>query len=145
MHLTRDEVSRLASLGCWLVHNPRSNEQNRVGYAAALGASPLVALGTDGFPSDMTVECQTGARLASANGESAEVVRERLEAGTRLAAERFGWAEQSVEVMRRADGGVDRLVVAGRVIVDRGTLITGDFDAIRADAATQAARLAARM
>jgi len=145
VHLTRDEVARLASLGCWLVQNPRSNEQNRVGYPAALGASPLVALGTDGFASDMTVEREAGARLAAAQGESARAVTGRLDAGARLVAERFGWHDDRIEMARTDDGRVDRLVVADRVSVDGGKLVSGDWSAIRVEAEAQAARLAARM
>ena len=35
VHLSRDQVRRAADAGCWFVHNPRSNEGNRVGYAVA--------------------------------------------------------------------------------------------------------------
>jgi cytosine/adenosine deaminase-related metal-dependent hydrolase len=146
VHLTRDEVSLVGSVGCWLVHNPRSNDQNRVGYAAALGASPLVALGTDGFPSDMTAEYQAGVRLSTRSGESAAVIRDRLEAGTRMAAERFGWNDDQVEIRRRKRSGpVEHLAIAGRVVVDNGELKTGDWSAISVEAAMQAARLSARM
>lgn len=146
VHLTREEVIRVASSGCWLVHNPRSNEHNGVGYAHALRASPLVALGTDGFPSDMAAEAEAAACLAQSHGEFAHLTAGRLEAGARLAAERFGWCDARVAVVRRpACALVDRLVVADRVIVDDGQLLTGDWDAIRAEAAEQAQRLAARM
>ncbi len=146
VHLTGDEVRRLASLGCWLVQNPRSNEGNRVGYPAALGNSPLVALGTDGFQSDMPAECDAGAHVAATNGEPPGVIRNRLDAGARLAAERFDWSDEQVE-MAPGPGcpAVARLAIASRVIVDGGRLMTGDWDAIRAEAAMQAARLAARM
>ena len=39
VRLSRDEVRRAADAGCWFVHNPRSNEGNRVGYASALAAA----------------------------------------------------------------------------------------------------------
>jgi cytosine/adenosine deaminase-related metal-dependent hydrolase len=146
VHLTRDEVSQVASLGCWLVQNPRSNEGNRVGYPAALGGSPLVALGTDGFPSHMTAERDAGIRLASANGEPPAVMRDRLSAGARLAAERFEWSAERTEIAQRPGcANIDRLVIAGRVVVDGGRLATGNWDDIRAEATEQAKRLAARM
>jgi cytosine/adenosine deaminase-related metal-dependent hydrolase len=145
VHLAPDEVASLASIGCWLVQNPRSNEQNRVGYPAALGSSPLVALGTDGFASDMVVECEAGVRLATTHGEPRNAVRQRLEAGVRLAAERFAWRNDEIHVTRTTTGAVDRLVIAGRVIVNDSRLTTGDWDAIREEAAAQAARLADRM
>ena len=40
VHLSADQVRRAAAAGSWFVHNPRSNEGNRVGYAAALSATP---------------------------------------------------------------------------------------------------------
>ncbi len=146
VHLTRDEVASLASLGCWLVHNPRSNEHNGVGYAHTLRASPLVALGTDGFPSDMAAEAEAGACLARKHAGSAPLVAGRLEAGARLVAERFGWHDRGIAADRRPGCSiVDRLVIEDRVIVEGGRLITGDWDTIRAEAAAQAQRLAAGM
>lgn len=146
VHLTRDEVTEVASAGCWLVQNPRSNAQNRVGYPVALEASPLVALGTDGFPSDMTAEYHAGARLSAAQGQPPAKIKERLEAGGRMAAERFGWRDDEIEVGRRSSGGgIERLVIAGRVVVDHGELRTGDWSTISVEAAAQAARLSARM
>ncbi len=146
VYLTREEVTSVASSGCWLVHNPRSNENNGVGYAHTLRASPLVALGTDGFPADMAAEAEAAARLARTHGESPQFVAGRLEAGNRLAAEHFGWCEHRIGVVRRPGCAlVDRLVIEDRVVVDDGRLVTGDWNAIRAEAADQAQRLAARM
>ena len=71
VHLTRDEVQMADRLECWFVHNPRSNRANGVGYASALRASSHVALGTDGFPSDMEAE-------AAALMETREVVVARV-------------------------------------------------------------------
>ena len=56
VHLSRGAGAARRALGCWLVQNPRSNQGNRVGYPAALRASARVALGTDGYPSDMAAE-----------------------------------------------------------------------------------------
>jgi cytosine/adenosine deaminase-related metal-dependent hydrolase len=165
VHLTRSEVAELDSFGCWLVQNPRSNQQNRVGYPAALGASLLVALGTDGFPSEMTAEREAGTRLAIAHGEPQSVAAERLQAGNELVAQWFDHrSSEAFEVRSPAsgvvptfqtrnatpDGGltsrvVDRLVIAGRTVVDGGRLVTGDWNAIREEAAEQAKRLAERM
>ncbi len=145
VHLTREEVQRVASLGCWLVQNPQSNHGNRVGYPLALFASPLVALGTDGYASDMRAEREAGMRLAVANGERADAVAARLEAGERLAAERFQWQDAPVQVKCAPTGAIARLVIADRVVVERGQLVTGDVAAIRAEAEAQAQRLAARM
>lgn len=83
VQLLFEEVRVADRLGCWFVQNARSNRANRVGYASILRASSRVALGTDGFPSDMNAE-------ADALEESAEVRARRLAAGETLAAEIFG-------------------------------------------------------
>ena len=69
VRLSRDEVRRAADAGCWFVHNPRSNEGNRVGYAASLAATGRVALGTDGWDADMAAEEAALSRLAGLNGD----------------------------------------------------------------------------
>src|SRR5208283_1137153 len=56
VHLNPHQVSRAAAAGAWFVHNPRSNEGNRVGYASSLSAAVRVALGTDGWDPDMAAE-----------------------------------------------------------------------------------------
>lgn len=146
VHLTRKEVVAVAAFGCWLVHNPRSNDHNGVGYARALRASPLVALGTDGFPSDMPAEAEAAACLAERAGDPSHFVAGRLEAGGRLAAERFGWGDERIEVARRPGSArVERLVIEGRTVVADRRLVTGDWETIYAEAAEQAQRLAAAM
>jgi cytosine/adenosine deaminase-related metal-dependent hydrolase len=90
VHLSQAEVRRAAEAGCWLVHNPRSNLNNKVGYAAALAASDKVALGTDGFPSDLAQEQDAALSLGQAAGDDPARVAARLAAGERLLAERFG-------------------------------------------------------
>ncbi len=83
VHLSSDEVRAAERAGCWLVHNPRSNRANGVGYASVLRASPRVVLGTDGFPSDMHAE-------AAALDEVQPLVRQRIETSVALAKEIFG-------------------------------------------------------
>ena len=56
VHLSVDEVRECDDMGVWLVHNPRSNRYNNVGYASNLRFSKRVLLGTDGFPSDLRAE-----------------------------------------------------------------------------------------
>ncbi len=53
VHLDDDEVALAQARGCWLVHNPSSNRNNRVGYARPGRFGERVALGTDGIGSDM--------------------------------------------------------------------------------------------
>lgn len=56
VHLTSSEFKTCKEKKCWLVHNPRSNMNNRVGYAPVHLFGEKLALGTDGFPSDMLEE-----------------------------------------------------------------------------------------
>ncbi len=119
VHLTREEVRRCADEGFWLVHNPRSNRGNGVGYAAALGESERVALGTDGFPADMLAEQEALRREAEAHADDPERAARRLEAGNALAAEllpRAGAAPAAVpsagrlaEIRAAATAAADRL------------------------------------
>ena len=149
VHLSADQVRRAAAAGLWFVHNPRSNEGNRVGYAAALSATPRVALGVDGWDPDMTAEEAALKRLAAANGDAG--ADGRLAAGQALAAERFGAASEARspgslgDLVVRRDGKVVHVVVGGRVVVRDGALLTGDFERITATARAEAARLWARM
>jgi cytosine/adenosine deaminase-related metal-dependent hydrolase len=82
VHLTEEEVRQADLIGCWLVQNPRSNEANGVGYPSALRASARVALGTDGFPSNIDDEVE-----AILHRESADVIARRVAAGEILAGE----------------------------------------------------------
>ena len=149
VHLSADEVRRAAAAGSWFVHNPRSNEGNRVGYAAALSATKRVALGVDGWEPDMAAEEAALKRLAAANGDAG--VDGRLTAGHALAAERFGAASVPLapgslgDLVVRRDGAIVHVVVGGRVVVDDGVLKTGDFERITAQSRAEAARLWARM
>jgi cytosine/adenosine deaminase-related metal-dependent hydrolase len=83
VHLTDAEVRACDDAGIWLVHNPRSNAGNQVGYAKVLGSSSRVALGTDGYPAAMNDE-------AAAIVEGDEVAAARLEGSARLFAELTG-------------------------------------------------------
>jgi cytosine/adenosine deaminase-related metal-dependent hydrolase len=67
VHLTSPERERAAEAGAWIVHNPRSNLQNAVGYANVATLGPRVALGTDGIDGDLFAE----ARAAHLRGRDA--------------------------------------------------------------------------
>lgn len=56
VHLTPDEFKTSLENECWLIHNPRSNMNNHVGYAKVNLFGSKLALGTDGFPADMLEE-----------------------------------------------------------------------------------------
>ena len=149
VHLDRAQVRRAADARCWFVHNPRSNEGNRVGYAAALSATERAALGADGWDADMAEEEAALERLARENGDAG--VDGRLAAGQALAAERFGAQAEPLapgslgDLVVRRDGAVRHVVVGGRVVVENGALATGDFDSIVATARVEATRLWSRM
>lgn len=149
VHLDGSQVRQCAELGCWLVHNPRSNEGNRVGYALNLGCSDRVALGCDGWDADMKTEHEALSRLARIHGDVK--AQGRLEHGHALIAERFGSRPEPLQpgalgdVVVRQGGSVRHVIVGGRVVVADGALSTGDFDSIAADAQKQAGRLWKRM
>jgi cytosine/adenosine deaminase-related metal-dependent hydrolase len=136
VHLTADEVRLCADHGIWLVQNPRSNQGNRVGYPANLVASPLVALGTDGYPADMAVEQAALLDAARANDDNLDRAARRLAAGHELAALCFGKAG-----LPAAEVGDGTLRIAGRTLVQDGALVDVDLDALRARAREQAERL----
>ena len=158
VHLSEAQVRAAAAHGLWLVQNPRSNEGNRVGFAAALKVSDRVGLGTDGYPADMPAELAHLERIAAGAGAGVEeaVLRARLESGLTLAAERFGagaLARDAVELetSAAAAGGAPaatrarRVVVGGVPVVEGGRLVRADLEEIRAHAREQAARLWRRM
>jgi cytosine/adenosine deaminase-related metal-dependent hydrolase len=121
VHLSAAQVRAAAGAGCWLVQNPRSNENNRVGYPHTLSCSGQVALGTDGFESDMRAEAVSLDRIGAGEGEANGASATRLEAGWRLAAERLG--------------------AAVRVLHERTAVAAPDGESIDREAREQAARL----
>jgi len=155
VHLSADEVRTAAGEGCWIVQNPRSNRGNGVGYPRGLDAVARVALGTDGYPADMGDELRALLEIGVAHGEDPRTLGGRLPAGQSLAAELLNltWppsppdaADDPMAFARMMrDRAVRRLVVDGRPVVDGGRLLTGDIDAIRAEARMQAGRLWRRM
>ncbi len=56
VHLAESDIERINESGAFVVHNPRSNMNNSVGYNLHLPAFRNVALGTDGLGSDMLEE-----------------------------------------------------------------------------------------
>ncbi|MGA9115614.1 MAG: amidohydrolase family protein [Bacteroidota bacterium] len=90
--LGREEYTVLARAGSWLIHNPRSNMNNRVGHAPIHLFGEKAALGTDGFPADMLEEARAAFfwnRTADPPSQPADALR-LLFNGTRLAGEVFG-------------------------------------------------------
>jgi len=153
VHLEAGQVRDAEANRLWFVQNPRSNRANRVGYACSLVASGRVALGTDGFPSDMREELDVLRDLASWHepGTPPGALAERLDAGRALVAEHFGDVEMASDVVEfgasrdDAQPPVARVVVAGHAVVRDGRLLRGDLAEIRARAREEAARLWTRM
>jgi len=122
VHLSPEQVRHAEQLGCWLVQNPRSNRGNRVGYAGSLRASQHVALGTDGWASELAAEREALMDEATKHGDDMAAATMRPDAGHELLAERFG-------------GNVPRARSIDNL----------DFEALRAEAAAEASRLWSRM
>jgi cytosine/adenosine deaminase-related metal-dependent hydrolase len=147
VYLERAQVHKVASRKCWIVQNPRSNRGNAVGYPKALGESGRVALGTDGYPSDMEEENAVLLEEAKRNGEPLEAVAQRLDAGHDLMGELFGVRLSSLaprsatDVVAMGPEGPRHVVVGGRIVVRAGLLQTADLDSIETEAKEQARRL----
>ena len=60
VHLLDKEMELLSDRDAFLVHNPRSNMNNGVGYNGRLSGIKNVAIGTDGIGSDMFEETKFG-------------------------------------------------------------------------------------
>ena len=155
VHLGAAQVRLAEEHGCWLVQNPRSNRANQVGYPKALRHATHVALGTDGFPADMVEELDTLRVCATGFDDDLARAERRLPAGASLVAGLFGEASGSGVSMNARDWRdwaldrqqrcLDRLVVAGRVVVEKGRLLTADEGALLEEAKAEAARLWSRM
>lgn len=131
-----------------ILHNPRSNMNNSVGYARPARFTNPVALGTDGIGADMAEE----ARLA--------VARLREDDGTASPELGWSWLEEGWAIVPEAKDdvvtwtdepgayatGVRAVHVAidGERVLHDGRTTRVDADEIRAKAAEQARSLAAR-
>ncbi len=155
VHLDAAQVERAAARGLWLVQNPRSNRGNRVGYPEHLSRSAAVALGTDGYPANMTDEASALMDEGTRHGDPAPVLNRRVHAGHRLASELWGVpmgllpgpeAPSVAADLRVVDErGVRHVLTAGRVVVRDHALCNADISEIRRAAAEQAPRLWSRM
>ena len=92
VHLNQKELSRVERSKTWMVHNPRSNMNNRVGYAPLHWFGERSALGTDGFPSDMFEESEIGyfRNVESASRTKFQRLPTMLQSGQQLVSEFFG-------------------------------------------------------
>jgi cytosine/adenosine deaminase-related metal-dependent hydrolase len=126
VHLAPDEVRMASDRNCWFVQNPRSNRQNKVGYPRGLSAAARVALGTDGFASDMCDEAQALVETSAEAGEAPGIVAGRLEAGWLMVEDRLALPRKAIEA-------------AAHVVPS-----DADIDAVDAEAHDEALRLWAR-
>jgi cytosine/adenosine deaminase-related metal-dependent hydrolase len=147
-------VRRVDRAGAWLVQNPRSNANNRVGYPHALAASEHVAIGTDGFDPDMAAEHAALLEQAKRNADtaSAEQLTQRCNGGWRLAADFFPGRFDATDEKGPGDLVVGvpgerpkTVLVAGVPVVRDAMLVRGDLEAIRAYAREQARLLWSRI
>jgi cytosine/adenosine deaminase-related metal-dependent hydrolase len=145
VHLEAHQVRRTQALACWIVQNARSNRHNGVGYPRSLDGSPNVALGTDGFESDMVEERRAVRDAAAANGDDPDRAAERSLHGAELVARIWTDVEDVCGTCEREGNRVVRVVRGGRVLVDTGALKTGDMNEIEAEAREAAAGLWLRL
>lgn len=58
VHLSKKQIEKVTGYGTWIIHNPRSNMNNAIGYAPLNWLGKNSSIGTDGFPSDMFEEAK---------------------------------------------------------------------------------------
>lgn len=133
-----------------IVHNPRSNMNNSVGYAAPTRFENPVALGTDGIGADMLSEFQLAYVRHRENDIDAtpDTAWSWLEAGWDLFPEarndRVTWSYEPIEPWHLAFTPTIRAIdveADGRLLLQNGTPTRADADEIRAKAGEQAERL----
>jgi putative selenium metabolism protein SsnA len=92
VHLNQKQFPRIEKAGAWIVHNPRSNMNNAVGYAPLNWYGDHSALGTDGYPADMIDELKFGYFRNAESDHRAEFSRlpMMLNNGQKLVSQFFG-------------------------------------------------------
>ncbi len=128
VHLKDEEVAQALDAGCWLVHNPSSNRNNRVGYAQPQRFQPRLALGTDGIGSDMFGSVREAFLAAREHRVSLDPVA-ALVGGHRMASAilgipmgrlQAGHVADLVRMRRPARGPVDSGSVVGHLLFGLG-------------------------
>lgn len=137
-----------------IVHNPRSNMNNRVGYARPTRFANPVGLGTDGIGADMWDEFRVAyVRLREHDvTETPETIAAMLATNETLfpevVADRVTWNYEPMDPWRLAfTTGVRprRVEVGGEVVLDGGEPTLVDAAEVRATAAEAARRLFAKL
>ena len=144
------------SLAGTIAHNPRSNMNNSVGYAAPANRSNRVVLGTDGIGADMLEEARLAYMRLREHDVTAgpDVVWSWLEEGYRFFPEcrddrvEFNYDHADSAWHTAFTPGVRAVNVtlgSGEVVVRDGHPTRVDLDEVRAKSAEQAARLFAKL
>jgi cytosine/adenosine deaminase-related metal-dependent hydrolase len=139
-----------------IAHNPRSNMNNAVGYAAPAARPNRVVLGTDGIGADMLEEFRLAyvALRATDVTETPEAAWQWVEEGYRFFPEaredHVTWNYDHVDSPWHVafTPGIRALDVTradGQVLLSDGVPTRVDLDEVRAKASEQAARLFARL
>ena len=145
MHLPDDHGLRGT-----IIHNPRSNMNNSVGYAHPARFTNPVGLGTDGIGADMLAEFQLAyvAHRAADIGASPDAAWSWLETNRSLypevADDRVTWSYDTLEPWHVAFTPTINAIdvdVDGEPALRNGVATRVDADEIRAKAAEQATRL----
>lgn len=149
VHLTDDH-----GLAGTIVHNPRSNLNNAVGYARPARFANPVALGSDGIGAAMLAEFGLAYVCHRADDVTAtpDAAWAWLDAGRGLvpeaATDRVTWSYEPMDPWHVAfTPGIRplRVEVGGEVVLDEGRPTRVDPTEVRAKAAEQARRLHARL
>lgn len=133
-----------------IIHNPRSNMNNSVGYAAPQRFHQPVALGTDGIGAAMLDEFRVAYARAREHDIAAtpETAWQWLEGGYQLVPEalhdRVIWSEGPMDPWRLAFHTNIRptsVEINGEIVLNNGVATRVDAEEVRAKAAEQAKRL----
>lgn len=139
-----------------IAHNPRSNLNNAVGYAAPARRPNPVVLGTDGIGADMLEEMRLAYAVHRADDvlASPDISWAWLEAGWALVPEarddtvtwNYDHVDSAWHVAFTPGIRASRVETGeGEVLLDAGRPTRVDLDEVRARAAEQSARLHARL
>jgi cytosine/adenosine deaminase-related metal-dependent hydrolase len=167
IHLDKNEKSIVKKSRAWVVQNPESNLNNRVGHFNSVGLGSRIMLGTDGMHSDML----RSAKIAFFSGHNydaidyAETYRRFRNVHHYLQSNNFpGDSENNLVVLNYdsptpLESGnfyghflfgiesrhVQHVISSGKLIVKNGELATADEQKILAESQKQAKRLWDRM
>jgi putative selenium metabolism protein SsnA len=169
-HVADEDLARLAETGARVVHNPRSNAQNAVGYARPGRFGEQLLLGTDGLSADVRGEALAALLAARERrhevdpvaalernrdlagwhfglpfvlepGAAADLVVLDYRAPTPLEATNLSWHF----LFGLAHAPVRHLIVDGKPVVRDGRCVNVDEERLYARAREVAARLWSRM